>query len=135
MELNRESLGTAQAITGRTKYQTIINSGNHTTFTDEPESENGTDTAMPPFSLLMASLASCTSITLRMYIDRKMWVVDEIKVDVEMFSIEGGTMFERRISFTGDLTDEQRERLELIADKCPVHKILVGDIMVDTKIV
>lgn len=135
MDLERESLGTAQAITGRTKYQTIVNSSNHTLITDEPESENGTDTGMAPFGLLMGSLASCTSITLRMYIDRKMWAVDEIKVDVEMFSIQGGTMFERKISFTGDLNEEQLKRLEQIADKCPVHKILVGNIMVDTKII
>lgn len=132
MDITSESLGSTQAVTGRTKYQTVITSKGHSILADEPESVGGGNTAMEPFSLLMASLASCTSITLRMYIDRKMWIVEEITVEVEMLKVAGGTMFKRKLSFKGDLTEEQKKRLIQIADACPVHKILVGDIMVDT---
>jgi len=130
----REALGSAKAVTGLTKYQTALTKGNHTILVDEPESSHGTDTAIDPYGLLLGSLASCTSITLRMYIDRKQWAVNEITVQVEMFRIEGGHIFERTLSFNGELTDEQKKRLEQIADACPIHKILVGDIMVKTQI-
>ncbi|NCD72180.1 OsmC family protein [Mucilaginibacter agri] len=135
INLIKETKATAQAKTGFTQYQTVITSGKHSIVVDEPESAKGTDTAIDPLSLLAASLASCTSITLRMYIDRKMWVVSEITVDAEVFKIEGGTLIERRIHFKGELNEEQRKRLVQIADACPIHKILVGDIMIDTKLV
>ncbi|MCJ8211540.1 OsmC family protein [Mucilaginibacter sp. RS28] len=135
MEPQGDSLGTANAVTARTKYQTIITSDGHAIIVDEPADVNGTDTAISPYGLLMASLASCTSITLRMYIDRKMWVADKITVEVEMIKMPAGTLFKRKISFEGELADEQKQRLEQIADACPVHKILVGGIMVETELV
>ncbi|WDF53640.1 OsmC family protein [Mucilaginibacter sp. KACC 22063] len=134
MEIEQESLGTARAVTGRTQYQTVITSDGHAIIVDEPEDANGSDTAIAPYGLLMSSLASCTSITLRMYIDRKMWIVDEITVDVEMIKVEGGTLFKRKLNFKGDLNEEQKHRLIQIADACPIHKILVGGIMVDTEL-
>ncbi|WCT10276.1 OsmC family protein [Mucilaginibacter jinjuensis] len=135
LNLIRESVGSAQAKTGLTQYQTIVTRNKHALVIDEPESSKGTDTGIDPVGLLMSSLASCTSITLRMYIDRKMWIVDEITVNVEMFKINGGTVFERTLHFKGELNDDQKKRLEQIADACPIHKILVGDIMVKTQIV
>ncbi|OKS86636.1 OsmC family protein [Mucilaginibacter polytrichastri] len=134
LNLIRESLGSAQAKTGLTQYQTVVTSNKHGIVVDEPEDSKGTNTGIEPMGLLTGSLASCTAITLRMYIDRKMWVVDEITVKVELFRIEGGTLFERTLQFIGELSDEQKKRLIQIADACPVHKILVGDIMVDTRI-
>lgn len=133
INLIKEAAATAQAKTGLTQYQTIITSGKHAIVVDEPESVKGGDTAIDPLSLLAASLASCTSITLRMYIDRKMWAVSEITVDAEVFKVESGTLIERRIHFKGELNDEQRKRLTQIADACPIHKILIGNIMIDTK--
>ncbi len=136
LNLIRESVGSAQAKTGLTQYQTIVTRNKHALVIDEPESSKGTDTGIDPVGLLMSSLASCTSITLRMYIDRKMWIVDEITVDVEMLKIAGGgTLIERTISFKGELTTEQKQRLEQIADACPVHKILSGSIIIDTKLI
>jgi putative redox protein len=134
VNLIREVVGSAQAKTGLTQYQTVVTRNKHAIVVDEPESAKGTDTGIDPMGMLMGSLASCTAITLRMYIDRKMWLVHEITVDVEMFKVAGGTLFERSLHFKGDLNDEQRKRLIQIADACPIHKILVGDIMVDTKI-
>ncbi len=127
-----QSIGKTTAVTGSTKYQTVVTKGKHSVLTDEPGSAGGTDAAIDPLGLLMGSLASCTSITLRMYIDRKMWIVDEITVDIEMFKVPGGTEITRAITFKGDLNDEQKHRLEQIADACPIHKLLIGDVMIKT---
>ena len=89
---------------------------------------------MSPFELLLASLSSCTAITLQMYINRKMWIVENITVDMQMFPTETGTFIKSSINFKGNLTDEQKKRLEHIADVCPVHKILTGDISIETAI-
>ncbi len=97
----KESVLTAVATTGRTRYQTIVSSRNNSIIVDEPEEKGGSDTGMDPYGLLLASLGSCTSITLRMYIDRKMWVVDEIRVELELFKTEDGVVIERKLKFTG----------------------------------
>ena len=134
MDVNAPSLGVTTAVTGRTQYQTVVTKGKHAILTDEPAAANGTDTAIDPLGLLMGSLASCTSITLRMYIDRKMWLVEQISVEVEMFKVAGGTEITRAITFKGDLNREQLTRLEQIADACPIHKLLVGSIKIKTTI-
>lgn len=113
-------------------YQTIITSGNHTIIADEPADQGGTDSGMSPYNLLLASLASCTAITLRMYIDRKMWVVDNIAVNLQLFKNKQGVLIESQLDFTGNLTNEQKKRLITIADACPIHKILAGNIIINT---
>jgi putative redox protein len=134
MELNKEPITSAKASIGRAQYQTIISSAGHTLIADEPETSNGADTGMSPHSLLLASLGSCTAITLRMYINRKMWPVEEVMVDLELFKTTGGTLIERKLSFKGELSEAQKQRLVEIADACPIHKILVGSITIDTHI-
>jgi len=133
-ETGLELIESATAFIGRTQYQTVVNSGGHGLITDEPLKANGTNTGMNPFSLLLASLASCTVITLRMYIDRKMWPIEEIKADIEMYKTLSGTRIETKLSFKGEVDDEQRDRLLKIANACPVHKILVGNIDINTNI-
>ncbi|PWK79014.1 putative redox protein [Mucilaginibacter oryzae] len=127
-----ELIESASALIGRARYQTVVNSGGHALIADEPQSSGGTNTGMDPFSLLLASLASCTVITLRMYIDRKMWPVEEIKADIEMFKTQTGTQIETRLSFNGEINTEQQQRLLKIAEACPVHKILDGNISINT---
>jgi len=133
-ETGLEMIESTTAFIGRTQYQTVVNSGGHGLITDEPLKANGTNTGMNPFSLLLASLASCTVITLRMYIDRKMWPIEEIKADIEMYKTLSGTRIETKLSFKGEVDDEQRDRLLKIANACPVHKILVGNIDINTNI-
>ncbi|WP_426588529.1 OsmC family protein [Mucilaginibacter sp. R-33] len=133
-ETGNELIETATALIGRSQYQTVVNSGGHGLITDEPLEAEGSNTGMNPFSLLLASLASCTVITLRMYINRKMWPIEEIKADVDMFKTLTGTYIETRLSFKGEVSDEQRDRLLKIANACPVHKILVGNIDINTVI-
>jgi putative redox protein len=122
------------AVIGRAQYQTVVKSGNHTLMADEPIDDGGTDTGMSPYNLLMASLASCTAITLRMYINRKMWIIEEITVNLEMYRTETGIFIESRLKFKGDVTPEQKKRLITIADACPIHKILAGNIAINTSL-
>lgn len=122
----------AQAHIAHIKYQAVVTSGGHSILVDEPVDLGGGDTAMAPYSLLLASLASCTIITLRMYIDRKMWIVDEIAIALELFKTDDGTDIKTYLTFKGELTDEQKKRLLNIAEACPVHKMLTGNIAIST---
>jgi putative redox protein len=95
---------------------------------DEPTAAGGTDTGPSPTRLLGASLASCIAITVEMYAQRKGWDVGAVEVDVEV-GYEGPvpTNFEVGLKLPGELDEEQRRRLLVIATKCPVHKVLAGE--------
>jgi putative redox protein len=95
---------------------------------DEPPAAGGSDTGPRPTQLLGAGLAACIAITVEMYAERKGWDVGPVEVDVEM-SYEGPvpTGFEVGLRLPGDLAEEQRRRLLVIATKCPVHKVLAGE--------
>jgi putative redox protein len=134
MDTEKKSVARANARIARTQYQTIATSGNHSIIIDEPEELNGTNTGMGPFGLLLSSLGSCTIITLRMYVERKMWIVDEINIELEVFATPDGHLIESKLSFKGDVTPEQTKRLLQIADSCPIHKMLAGNITMNTVI-
>lgn len=119
----------------RSHYKTKVYSGGHFIYADEPEDIGGTDEGMPPGALLLASLGSCTAITIRMYADRKNFNLDSIKIDLAICKEEEmskETRITRKIELVGDLTDEERQRLMVIADKCPIHKILTNPIKIET---
>ena len=124
------------AITKREKYKTIISSETNQLIADEPIADGGTDLGFSPVELLAGALASCTSITLRMYADRKEWDIDEIKVDVQFSrdTTTNSTSFQRTISYVGNLETAQEERLIAIAKACPVHKTLSGTISIETNL-
>ena len=105
---------------------------------DEPEKSGGKDKGLDPYSTFLASLAGCTLATLRMYINRKEWDIPEIRVKLNMSQkLEGEfmTFIRREISFSTSISNEQKERLLLIAEKCPVSKILTNTIDVHTKLI
>ena len=115
------------------------------TFTvDEPRSLGGTEAGPTPYDHVAAALASCTVLTLRMYADRKGWPLEEVRAEVfhERVHAEDCATCEheegdigvltRTLSLTGDLDDDQRDRLLRIADRCPVHRTLEGQIEVHT---
>ena len=122
--------------TGEGKYSNHVLSGEHYLRSDEPAAYGGDNTGMSPYDLVTAGLGACTSMTLRMYADRKEWPVEKIEVrleqekmhaeDCEHCDVDEGKIdrIVRRIRIEGDLDDEQRERLVEIADKCPVHNTL-----------
>lgn len=133
--------------TGKEAYRTEVIAGGHSLVADEPKKLGGTDLGPTPYDLLLAALGSCTSITLRMYADRKGWPVDAIGValthrrlhasDCEDCEAGGGKLdrIERQISLEGDLSEKERERMLEIADKCPVHKTLHAGVTVTSRLI
>lgn len=119
---------------GTTPYATEIKAGKNSLVSDEPEEAGGKDTGFTPKQLLAASLAACTSITLQMYIRHKKWDLENIYVEVDLRQDADteATILERRITTDGTLSDEQRDRLLNVANRCPVHKILTKSIFVNT---
>jgi uncharacterized OsmC-like protein len=121
------------AWTGSTGYRTRVGVRDHRLWSDEPVSLGGTDLGPTPFELVWAGLAACTTITLRMYADRKGWPLEDIGVRIEPVR-EGRDIRARRIlSLRGDLDAEQRDRLAEIADRCPVHRALEHGVPVTTE--
>jgi len=120
---------------GTEKYKVTIEWRNGQLIADEPEAVGGKDLGPDPYSLLLASLAACTLSTLRMYIDRKGWDIPSITVTLNMGQevIDNlTTHIQRDIQFGSSVSDEQKEKLLLIATKCPVSKILSNNIIIHT---
>lgn len=122
------------AITQREKYKTVVQSGKHHIIVDEPIDSNGQDTGMSPGELLCGSLGSCTSITLRMYSDRKGWDIEKISVDVVLDTTDkANPVIHRTVALQGNLDEEQQKRMLAIANACPVHKLLERGIKINTE--
>jgi putative redox protein len=123
---------------GTQKYLCTISWRNGQLIMDEPEKIGGKDLGPDPFSTLLASLAGCTLATLRMYIDRKGWEIPEINITVNATSESEGeltnTIISKNISFSTEITKEQKDRLLIIAAKCPVSKILKGKTTINTQL-
>jgi putative redox protein len=103
--------------------------GGHALVLDEPEQRGGADAGPSPMRVVSAALAACTAITVEMYADRKDWELGAIEVEVEREDDgrEGARSFTVTLRVPEPLTDEQRERLLVIAGKCPVHRALAGE--------
>lgn len=124
-------------IIGIQKYLCKISWRNGEFLMDEPENIEGKDLGPDPYSTLLASLAGCTLSTLRMYIDRKGWDIPEITIALNMtqsLATELETTISRTISFSSEISEEQKERLLLIAEKCPVSKILKNKVIINTNL-
>jgi len=92
----------------------------------------GSDTGGAPHELLLAALGACTSMTLRLYAERKGWPLHRVQVTLSGGSADGRYTITRKILMEGDLDADQRQRLLEIADKCPVHRTLTGEVAVQT---
>jgi putative redox protein len=110
--------------------------GGHELTVDEPPDQGGDDAGPCPQDLLAASLATCTAITMEMYAQRKGWDVGDVEVTAEYTPAERGapTRFNLVMRFPDSLSDEQVERLRVIAAKCPVHRTLDGEVMFDESV-
>jgi putative redox protein len=119
-------------------YRTEVTSASgNILISDEPQILGGKNLGLNPTELLAASLASCTVITLRMYINRKGWDVSEInvKIDFERDSERNVSLFTRKIEVIGEVDQTQRQRLETIANSCPIHKTLTHSIEIKTTLI
>lgn len=122
-----------------------VQSGPHHLLADEPLAYGGTNRGLSPYGLLAAGLGACTSMTLRMYARRKGWPLTHVSVDVSHDKVHAQDaltpsatnidLFRRKITVTGDLSLDQRQKLLEIADKCPVHKTLEASSRVETELV
>ena len=119
-------------------YRTeIASASGNILIADEPQVMGGKNLGLNPTELLASSLASCTVITLRMYINRKQWNVSEInvKIDFERDSDRNVSLFTRKIEVIGEVDDTQKQRLETIANSCPIHKVLTHSIEIKTTLI
>ena len=116
---------------------------NHTLITDEPLEAGGEDAGPDPYTLLLAALGSCISMTATLYARRKGWPLERVTVRLRSERAHARDCIEctrttegyvhriqRAVSFEGELTEEQRARLQEIAHKCPVHKTLTSEIVI-----
>lgn len=125
---------TVRAKTGAAPWAvTFTDDQGNTWNADEPAEEGGANTGPAPHRLLLSALGACTAITLQMYAARKGWALREVDVALA-FNPDGapkeGSDITRVITLQGDLDAEQRERLLQIANKCPIHKVLTGEIRI-----
>ena len=121
---------------GKARYQCTIEWRNGKLIADEPISSGRKDEGPDPYTLLLASVVSCTLITLRMYIDRKDWDISDISVQANLFQNNKDdklvTIIDMDIKFLSPVSAEQRDKLTNIAKSCPISKILQGEIVVRT---
>ncbi len=124
---------------GQGRYQQAVRVGRHALIADEPVAAGGADAGPAPFDFLLAGLGACTSMTLRMYAERKGLPLTRISVALthEKIKLEGRDQVDRIkriIALEGDLSIEQRSRLLEIANKCPMYRTLCSDIQIDSSI-
>ena len=133
--------------TGHGRFANDVVIGSHRLRADEPRDAGGDDTGPSPYGYLAAALGACTSMTLRVYADRKQWPLERVSVtvahdrihaaDCEECETKTGKIdrFDRTLRLLGPLSAEQRQRLIEIADRCPVHQTLHGPVQVRTRAV
>jgi putative redox protein len=139
-----EGGGWVTAHVGAHGFRADISAGKHALLADEPLAVGGTDQGPTPYELLLAALGACTAMTLRMYADRKKWPLEDVRVllrssrsherDCENCELEsvGIHRVQRKLELSGSLTDEQRQRLLEIADRCPVKQTMQREIRVES---
>jgi uncharacterized OsmC-like protein len=132
---------------GAQGFRQEIEAGSHRLQGDEPAAAGGTDAGPSPYEFLLAALGTCTSITLRMYADRKQWPLKGVMVKLRHFKTHAEDCadcetkegyvdrIERLISLEGPLSEEQRSRLMEIANHCPVHRTLTSEIKIQSTLV
>jgi putative redox protein len=129
------------------RYAQNITIGPHVLQADEPSESGGNDAGPNPYELLLAALGACACMTVRMYAERKQWPLEGVQVSLSHAKVHAEDCaecetnrgmvdrIELEISFTGDLSEDQRSRLLEIANKCPVHRTLVSQARIDTKLI
>ena len=139
--------GTVEVSTAGGKFAQWVRTAHHEFIADEPVSYGGNDHGPTPYDLLLAALGTCTSMTIKMYADRKKIPLESVRIEMEhsrdhhddCVDCEAAGVpiqaIDRAIELTGDLTEAQRQRLMEIADKCPVHKTLSGELYIHSTLI
>lgn len=137
------------AITARSieNFQVEINAQNHTIMADEPVEVGGDDVGPNPYDLLLSSLAACKIITVQMYARRKKWPLAGVELNMSTSKIHSQDcedcesdpnarvdIIDTEIRFLGDLDEDQIGRLKDISEKCPVHRTLMSETKIRTKV-
>ena len=121
-------IATAEVINNGNQYTSNVTINQHELLVDEPIEKGGEDLGPAPGDYLCAALASCKAITLRMYAERKKWEVEKIKVKVNLLKGDQNSIVQNtfvcELSVIGNLDEDQLRRLEVIANSCPLHKLL-----------
>jgi putative redox protein len=132
---------------GVATYTRLCDDGTHAVIADEPQAVGGADLGPDPYGLLLMSLGACTSMTLRMYADRKGWPLEHVSVQLGHGRVHATDcagcedkpvmldQIDRNIELVGPLDAGQRERLREIADQCPVHRTLQRGARVATHVI
>ena len=140
MEPNEHANPVSVSENGLGRYQQTISVGQHSFVCDQPSSRGGTDAGPAPYDYLLGALGACTTMTLRMYAERKGLPLAKVSVNLKRLpkiTAEGHSdieHIERQILLDGDLSDEQRQRLLEIANKCPVYRTLCSEFRIDSTI-
>ena len=123
---------------GQGRYQQTVIAGEHHLIADEPVSIGGADAGPAPIEFVMAGLGACTSMTLRMYAERKALPLTRVRVEMTHQKVEADGVTRdrilRTITLEGDLTPEQRARMLEIAGRCPTARILSQPLILDCKL-
>ncbi|MCL2591115.1 MAG: OsmC family protein [Betaproteobacteria bacterium] len=121
---------------GQRRYQQTVRAGAHQLLADEPADMGGGDAGPAPYDFLLTALGACTSMTLRMYAERKALPLTKVSVALrhEKIEIDGKSVdrIERAITLEGNLNDELRARMLEIAERCPVARTLSGQVQIDS---
>ena len=129
-------MGIKIMITGKKINQLAVemNAGSHTLLSGLTAKLGGNDEGLNPHELLEAALAACTILTVQMYAARK--GIKLVSTDAKVVIISEGpeTLIKRELTFHGDLTSEERLKLEEIASKCPIHRLLESKVKVETEV-
>jgi putative redox protein len=118
---------------------TLENHRGHHWLGDEPAAAGGADKGPTPTELLLSSLGACTAITVRMYAAAKNWPLTGVEVKLELNpagrASDGGNDIRRHLTLQGKLSAAQRERLLDVANKCPIHRLLAGELRIESSLV
>lgn len=125
--------------TRTSKLAQRVSARQHSLAADEPTELGGSDTGPSPYEYLLSALGACTSMTLRMYADMKQLPLERVTVRLrhEKVEAEGGgkrDRIDREIELEGRLDDAQRQRLLEIANRCPVHRTLSSDLLIESRL-